>query len=54
MSKGYANFYHGDRCLFSIRCSTERAAEKLSVGVYQEHEEVDDWTYTDEPMGNVT
>lgn len=48
--EGYANFYHGDECLYSLPCQTIREAEKLADVIYQKDCNVDDWSYTQDPI----
>lgn len=50
----YANFYDNENnCLFSIEINTEREGEHLADRVYQLCHEVEDWTITDTPFGEV-
>ena len=48
---GYANFYQGDKCLFSVLCNGISEAENLADKEYSYGDKrVDDWTYTETPM----
>ena len=43
----YANFYKGNRLLFSVKVNSEKQAESL----YEiEYPNADDYTVTDEPL----
>lgn len=51
---GYANFYDDkDTCLFSVPCSTPKAAAKLADRLFLQDDHITDWSYTEEPMGKV-
>jgi hypothetical protein len=45
----YANFYHNDKCLYSIRVDTEHGAEHIADAEFNENAKITDWSYTDKP-----
>ena len=50
--EGYVNIYMGDKCVFSVRCSSDREAESLADQLFAVRM-FDDWTYTKRPMSKV-
>jgi hypothetical protein len=46
----YANFYNGERLLFSVKVNSEKQAESLFENEYYYNTNINDYTITNEPL----
>lgn len=47
----FANFYHNDTCLFSIKVNSESEAYRISDNEFARNKDINDWTITENPIG---